>query len=76
MPKDQQEYEVGYGKPPKSGQFAKGNSGNPNGRQSISSEPLIHLMSDGLRGGANLRIPDIPTFRRTLGICRSEKGSV
>lgn len=32
MPKDQQEYEVGYGKPPKSGQFAKGNSGNPNGR--------------------------------------------
>ena len=32
MPKDQQEYEVGYGKPPKSGQFAKGNSGNPKGR--------------------------------------------
>jgi hypothetical protein len=32
MPKDQQEYAVGYGKPPKSGQFAKGNSGNPNGR--------------------------------------------
>lgn len=32
MPKDQQEYEVGYGKPPKSGQFAKGSSGNPNGR--------------------------------------------
>lgn len=25
-------YEVGYGKPPKSGQFAKGKSGNPKGR--------------------------------------------
>ena len=25
-------YEVGYGKPPKSGQFAKGRSGNPKGR--------------------------------------------
>jgi hypothetical protein len=26
------EYEVGYGKPPKSGQFKKGQSGNPKGR--------------------------------------------
>lgn len=32
MPKDETPYEVGYGKPPKSGQFAKGKSGNPNGR--------------------------------------------
>jgi hypothetical protein len=32
MPKDEPQYEVGYGKPPKSGQFAKGKSGNPNGR--------------------------------------------
>lgn len=31
-PKDETQYEVGYGKPPKSGQFAKGKSGNPNGR--------------------------------------------
>jgi hypothetical protein len=27
-----EEYEVGFGKPPKSAQFAKGKSGNPNGR--------------------------------------------
>jgi hypothetical protein len=27
-----EEYEVGFGKPPKSTQFAKGKSGNPNGR--------------------------------------------
>lgn len=26
------EYEIGYGKPPKSGQFRKGQSGNPKGR--------------------------------------------
>src|SRR5579862_1084694 len=27
-----EDYEVGYGKPPKSGQFQKGSSGNPKGR--------------------------------------------
>lgn len=32
MPKDEQSYEVGYGKPPASGRFAKGRSGNPKGR--------------------------------------------
>jgi hypothetical protein len=32
MPKDEPQYEVGYGKPPSSGQFAKGKSGNPKGR--------------------------------------------
>lgn len=32
MPEDEPSYEVGYGKPPKSGQFAKGRSGNPKGR--------------------------------------------
>ena len=31
-------------------------------RHSISSEPFIHLISDCLRGGSNLRIPDIPSF--------------
>ena len=28
----EQNYDVGFGKPPKSGQFAKGRSGNPTGR--------------------------------------------
>ena len=32
MASDDAPYEVGYGKPPKSGQFAKGRSGNPKGR--------------------------------------------
>lgn len=29
---DKDSYDVGYGKPPKSGQFQKGKSGNPRGR--------------------------------------------
>jgi Family of unknown function (DUF5681) len=32
MPEQDAPYEVGYGKPPKPGQFAKGRSGNPKGR--------------------------------------------
>ena len=32
MPEDEIPEDVGYGKPPKSGQFVKGKSGNPNGR--------------------------------------------
>ena len=32
MSKDDAQYEVGYGKPPKTGQFTKGRSGNPEGR--------------------------------------------
>lgn len=32
MSKDEPQYEVGHGKPPKSGQFTKGKSGNPKGR--------------------------------------------
>jgi hypothetical protein len=32
MSKDETPYEVGYGKPPASGKFTKGQSGNPKGR--------------------------------------------
>ena len=32
MAEDDQPYEVGYGKPPRSSQFQKGRSGNPKGR--------------------------------------------
>jgi Family of unknown function (DUF5681) len=32
MPKDEPQYEVGYSRPPKGGQFTKGKSGNPKGR--------------------------------------------
>ena len=32
MAKDDEDYEVGYGKPPKANQFKRGQSGNPKGR--------------------------------------------
>jgi len=32
VPRQRKEYEVGYGRPPKSGQFQPGRSGNPKGR--------------------------------------------
>jgi len=41
MSKD--DYEVGYGKPPKSGQFSKGTSGNPKGRPK-ANKSLIGAM--------------------------------
>jgi hypothetical protein len=39
-------YEVGYGKPPKSGQFTKGNSGNPKGRPKGSKNLASIVMQE------------------------------
>ncbi len=36
--REKDDYEVGYGKPPKSGQFTKGVSGNPSGRRKKPSD--------------------------------------
>jgi hypothetical protein len=41
-----EDYEVGYGKPPKSGQFKKGISGNPSGRPKKPSDFLSVLMKE------------------------------
>jgi len=53
MPEDDYAYKVGYGKPPKSGKFVKGISGNPKGRPKNSknltttvlkeSRQLVHI---------------------------------
>ncbi len=37
MSRQDQDYEVGYGKPPKSGQFKKGQSGNPKGAKGVKA---------------------------------------
>ena len=48
MPFDKQrDYEVGYGKPPRSTRFKKGQSGNPRGRSS-GSKNLSTLLSEAL----------------------------
>jgi hypothetical protein len=48
MPFDKQrDYEVGYGKPPRTTRFKKGQSGNPRGRRS-GSKNLSTLLSEAL----------------------------
>ena len=58
MADDDSQYKVGYGKPPKNGQFAPGTSGNPKGRprgsKNFSSivlrESRERVLIKGLRG--------------------------
>jgi Family of unknown function (DUF5681) len=41
-----EDYKIGYGKPPKGGQFKKGVSGNPSGRPKKPSDFLSELMEE------------------------------
>jgi Family of unknown function (DUF5681) len=50
------DYEVGYSKPPRSGQFPSGQSGNPAGRRPRQPKPE----------------PQLPSFRTTQRLLRSE----
>jgi hypothetical protein len=64
MLNDDSSYEVGYGKPPTSGQYAKGKSGNPKGRPKGSknlstlvqqeSRQLVRI--NGPRGPRKIRL--------------------
>jgi hypothetical protein len=40
------DYEIGYGKPPKSGRFKKGTSGNPSGRPKKPTDSVSVLMRE------------------------------
>ena len=44
------DYEVGYGKPPKTGKFKAGQSGNPNGRpKKDKDKAFITILADELK---------------------------
>lgn len=45
MSEDKKDYEIGYGKPPKHGQFKKGQSGNPKGKPKGSRDLKTDVVS-------------------------------
>ena len=58
------DYETGYGKPPTSGRFNAGVSGNPNGRPKRRPTPLVEILKDVFGGAIEYR----EHGRRKVGI--------
>jgi hypothetical protein len=58
------DYEIGYGKPPKSGRFKAGVSGNQKGRPKRRSSPLVEILKDVFDGPIEYR----DNGRRKVGI--------
>ena len=75
MPKDKKgkagSYDVGRGKPPKSGQFEKGISGNPEGRPKRKREPVdvVAILNESLEvktSGGRKKMPAFEVGVRQL----------
>ncbi len=66
------DYEIGYGKPPKSGQFKKGKSGNPNGRPKGSKNLKTLVMDEAyqivevLEQGKRMRLSQMHLMLKQL----------
>jgi len=76
---EKRDYEVGYGKPPRHSRFAKGQSGNPQGRPSgaknfstLLTEALNELVAIA-ENGARRKISRCQVIIRQL-VKRAEKG--
>jgi len=67
-----QEYEVGYGKPPKANQFKPGHSGNPKGKRKRPKtaadvvEKLLQQKVEVNAGGRKKRLPLLEVLLRTI----------
>ncbi|API59335.1 hypothetical protein BSL82_08440 [Tardibacter chloracetimidivorans] len=59
------DYEVGYGKPPRSGQFKPGQSGNPSGKR--RGKHLATLIDDELAVAVN-----VPDGDKTIKLSKAE----
>ena len=56
-------YEVGYGKPPLSGRFRAGVSGNPKGRPKRKATPLAELIKTALNAPIDIGSGEEPRSR-------------
>lgn len=63
-----QEYKVGYGKAPKSGQFQKGKSGNPKGRPIEKAKTFLDLLQSELKSVVEL--PDGNKISKEAALAR------
>ena len=66
---DEREYEVGYGKPPKSGQFKKGQSGNIQGRpKAAKTDSMASVVQRVLYKDLKVQTQDGPVDMPTVEV--------